>query len=161
MNDTQEIQDEEIFSRWVYIPRFMSEDGFLNSRFIILREPLREAGISGQLYNRLERKAVIKDALQFIRKRKDGSYAETLKYIAMAKVGDIRAIAMDNDAIDVVENPSAKVSFHAEIRITINGKIVDGTCKDAKLLMYYDELKDLFGKNLSEVTPEEIEEAMK
>lgn len=139
----------------------MSESGILNSRFIILREPLKESGISGQLYNRLERQQVIKDALQFIRKRKDGTDAETLKYIAMAKVGDIRAIAIDNDVIDVVESPSDTVSCHAEIIFTLNGKKVDGTCKDAKLLMYYDELKDLFSKNLSEVTPEEIELAQK
>lgn len=160
MSDIQPVQDEELFSRWVYVPRFMSEDGILNSRFVILREPLKESGISGQLYNRQERISIISDALQFIRKRKDGSNAETLKYIAVAKVGEIRAIAIDNDVIDVVEVPSEKVSSHAEIQFTINGKIVDGTCKDAKLLMYYDELKDLFERNLSEVTLEEIQEAM-
>lgn len=158
MSSTKTVQDEELFSRWVYVPRFMTEDGILSSRFVILREPLNESGISGQLYNRVERRAVIKDALQFIRKRKDGSCAETLKYIAVANVGEIRAIAIDDDVIDVVEVPSARVSGHAEIRFAINGKMVDGTCKDAKLLMYYDELKDLFQRNLSEVTLEEIQE---
>ena len=63
------VDDNERFSRWVFYPRFMDENGGLNHKFIFLRPNINEEGISGQLYDRISRQIAIEDGVKFCRKK--------------------------------------------------------------------------------------------
>jgi len=145
------VSDNEHFSRWVYAPRYLTDEGLLNDKFISLRPQIKEKGVSGQLCDRIDFATIVSDGNRFIRVNANGDAIESLKYVAKANVADIRNIALWGDTVDVVKVPSQLVHEHAEIIFMLDGMLVDALCKDAKLLYYFDELKILLGKCLIEV----------
>ena len=149
-----EVKDSERFSRWVYRPRFIDASGILSDRFITLRPQLHEEGISGQLYDRVGREVVIKEGVLFVHKDKNGNPKEELVAISKALVSEIRELSQDNDIIDVVSVPSAKVSHHAEIRFKIDGVdfMADRNVMDARLQDYFDQIRMIMSENLDFVS---------
>ena len=145
--------DSEIFARWLYKPRFVSDDNFLNERFISLRVfpgNIPEKGISGQLLNRAGHNSVISCGKKFRRTSKDGTNKEE-RFVGYAKatVGDIREISnVVSDKVDVILTDSSEIPFHAEIRFVIDGNEIDGNHIEARFLKYKDKLTDLFNRDI-------------
>ncbi len=152
MDDTT-VFDSDIFARWLYKPRFISEDGILNERFVSLRVfpgNVPEKGISGQLLNRAGHNSVISCGKKFRRTAKDGTIKEE-RFVGYAKVdvGDIRGISKKvSDTVDVILTDAAEIPFHAEIRFVIDGQGIDGNHIDARFLKYKDKLTELFSKDI-------------
>lgn len=144
--DPNIVDDQEHFSRWVYQPRFIDENGRLNSRFVILRPTINEEGLSGQLFDRISLEVAVSEGKKFIRKYKTNS--EKLVALAIVGVGDLRQIADVNDIIDVVSVPSESVSAHAEIRFYLNGQLATGNTPTSFLKYYFDEINSLMQDNL-------------
>ena len=151
--DGSVIYDSEVFARWLYQPRFISNDNKLNDRFISLRVfsgNVAEKGISGQILNRAGHNSVISCGRKYRRTSKDGTNKEE-RFIGYAKaiVGDIRNTSETFcDAVDVIFAESADIPFHAEIRFVINGQEIDGNHLDARFLKYKDKLTELFSKDI-------------
>lgn len=151
--DYTTVYDSEIFARWLYRPRFISDDNKLNERFISLRvfaDKIPEKGISGQLLNRAGHNSVISCGKMFRRTSKDGTDKEE-RFIGYAKaiVSDIRKLSnVLYDKVDVVLTDAVHIPFHAEIRFIIDGQEVDGNHIDARFLKYKDRLTDLFSQDI-------------
>jgi len=64
------------------------------------------------------------------------------KGYALAVVGDV--ISIDSEVIIVV----ATSNDHAEIRFVINGENVRGNVRYSELQFYFDEIRDLFLKQI-------------
>ncbi len=144
------IEDSEIFSRWIYCPRYVDESNNFNDNYTSLRKTINEEGISGQIYNRAGKEAVMKSGLEFIRKNKKGVATEAFVGVGLAEVISIRQLSVEPDTIDVIEVPSTRVPHHAEIRFWINGIPSFGQCQNPRLLYYFYELKKLMSKDVVE-----------
>ncbi len=141
------VSSDERFSRWVYCPRHIGNDGVLNERFIYLRPSINEEGISGQLYDRISFEIAVDDGKQFLRKRNNGD-SEKMVAIAVVKTGELRGLSYNDDSIDVVSQPSERVHYHAEIRISFDGNPVTGNTPGLKTKFYFDRIKQLMQANL-------------
>lgn len=146
-----EILDEERFSRWVYKPRFVDDDGLLKKSFIFLRENINEEGISGQLYDRLSHDVVVSEGIKFERRHKNPQKSEKLVGLAIVPVGDLRDVAILPDTIDVESVPSDYVSEHAEIRFYLDGVLATGNTSNQLLDFYFDEILSLMANGLTSI----------
>ncbi len=144
---TDFVDDNERFSRWVFFPRFVNQNGLLNQKFVYLRPNINEEGISGQLYDRISRQVAIADGMKFCR-NKNGVPTEKLVALAIAKAGELRKLAFIPDSIDIVSCPSPNVHAHAEIRFAIDGIPITGNTANMQLLYYYDRIKDVLSDGL-------------
>ena len=134
------VRDEEHYLRWIYDPRNIIKDE-LKPSFISLRP--KERGVSGQIYERLESDVEIYKAAKTYENSTEAYWG-----YAMALVGDIRSIAMDDDKIDVLMTVS-KVPAHAEIRFAIDGEQIVGNTPNPRLSYYFNEIKVLLCGGLS------------
>lgn len=128
------VKDEEHYLRWIYDPRHIIKD-VVQLSFISLKP--KEEGVSGQIYERLESEAEIYKAAKSFERNKEAYWG-----YAMASVGEIRSIAMDDDKIDVLMTVS-KVPAHAEIRFAIDGEQIVGNTPNPRLSYYFNEIKEL------------------
>ncbi len=139
----EEVKKEEHFSRWIFKPRFIDENGVVNDRFVALRPHINEQGLSGQLIDRIGFDVAVSEGSAFVRTKKDGTPLETLYGLAIAQVVDIRGLSLSNDNVDVESVPSQNVSAHAEIRIYINGELATGKSTDFKLRFYLNQIQNI------------------
>lgn len=136
----ERVRDEEHYLRWIFDPRHIIKDEFKPS-FIRLRKD--EKGISGQIYERLETKEEIYKAAKNFERAEESYWG-----YAMASVGEVRAVALDDDEIDVLMTKSI-VPAHAEIRFVIEGAEVVGNTPNSRLSYYFNEIKDLLSRGIS------------
>lgn len=148
------VMDEERYARNVYDPRNIDEKGILKEPFISLRtfqDGTEERGVSGQIYDRVSEEDIIENGIRFIRKKNNGEPKERYVGFALAKVGDIRAVAGEDDEIDVVLTES-EIPAHAEIVFRIEGVYLQGKNRNSRYLKYCDDLKELLNKDIRRVT---------
>ncbi len=143
-----EVKNEEHFSRWIFKPRFIDDNGVVNDRFVALRPHINEQGLSGQLIDRIGFDVAVSEASAFIRTKKDGTPLESLYGLAIAQVSDIRGLSLSNDNVDVEPVPSDRVSAHAEIRIYINGLLATGKTTDFKLRYYLNNIQNILQEGI-------------
>jgi len=149
------VEDDEIFARWIYQPRFMDKNEVLNEAYVSLRERNGnpngpEDGLSGILLNRTTHNEVVETGIGFIRKKK-GQPVESFLGYGKALVGAIRRISEDNDRIDVIESPSDSVPHHAIVIFVIDGERIRGNTPHPRMRRYKERLLDLFKSNLVRV----------
>lgn len=135
--DDSLVRGEEHFLRWIFQPRHLS-NGEIRDNFISLRP--YETGISGQIYERVEEKKIYEVSSEYAKRNRNYGYA-------IAKVGDIRDIAKDNDYIDVVMTESL-IPAHAEIQFQIDGHPIIGNTPNSKMTYYYFKIKELLSKTI-------------
>ncbi len=138
-----EVKNDEHFSRWIFKPRFIDDNGVVNERFVALRPHINEQGLSGQLIDRIGFDVAVSEGIAFVRTKKDGTPLESLYGLAIAQVADIRGLSLSGDNVDVESVPSDRVSAHAEIRIYINGDLVTGKSTDFKLRFYLNKIQNI------------------
>lgn len=136
----ERVRDEEHYLRWIFDPRHIIKDE-VKPAFISLRKD--EAGVSGQIYERLESEAEIYNAAKSFERVKESYWG-----YAMASVGKIRSLALDRDEIDVLMTISG-VPAHAEIRFVIEGETIVGNTPNSRLSYYFNEIKELLCSGLS------------
>ena len=131
------VRGEEHYLRWIFQPRHIS-NGEIRDNFISLRHD--ETGISGQIYERIEEKKIYEVSSEYAKRNKNFGYA-------MAKVGDIRDLAKENDDIDVVMTESL-IPAHAEIQFKIDGCPIIGNTPNSKMTYYFLKIKELLSNTI-------------
>lgn len=128
------ISNKETLARLIFSPRYCDDTltGF-NNRFISLRN--NEEGISCCRFTLMTETEINKRGKLLARK-------DIYKGYALAVVEDI--ISIDSKVIVVV----ATSNDHAEIRFVINGENVRGNVRYSELQFYFDEIRDLFLKQI-------------
>lgn len=128
------ITNSELLARLIFCPRFCDNElKRFNNRFIFLRE--NEEGISCCRFS-LMTKAQIDNRGKLLANK------NVYKGYALAVVNEI--IAIDETVIYI----TATSNDHAEIRFKINGETMHGNVRSSQLQYYFDEIKELFLKNI-------------
>ncbi len=128
------ISNKEVLARLIFSPRYCDDTlmGF-NNRFISLRN--NEEGISCCRFSLMSKDEINQRGKALARK-------DIYKGYALAVVGDV--ISIDSEVIIVV----ATSNDHAEIRFVINGENVRGNVRYSELQFYFDEIRELFIKQI-------------
>lgn len=128
------ISNKETLARLIFSPRYCDDTltGF-NNRFISLRN--NEEGISCCRFSLMSKEEINQRGNALARK-------DIYKGYALAVVEDI--ISIDSEVIIV----TATSNDHAEIRFVINGENVRGNVRYSELQFYFDEIRDLFLKQI-------------
>lgn len=131
------ISNSENLARLIFSPRYCDDElSDFNNRFISLRN--NEEGISCCRFSLMTEVDVNQRGRSLARK-------DFYKGYALAIVKDI--IGIDKDIIFVV----ATSNDHAEIRFIIDGITVRGNARYSRLQFIFDEIRDLFLKNVVKI----------
>lgn len=138
---TTPVEDNETLLRAIYSPSFFDEDGFLSPsafELVIQKSGDPETGIS-----------VIRPAItgyeKFLGRIKNSSRTEGDEFCCtvelIAKI--VRGITLKSSKEILIEIIPTRRNYHAEIRLQIDGNLVQAGCQEPEYLLFLRRLVDL------------------